>query len=192
MSALTDPSPTIYVILGTVVIILAALWARNRTRSNLIQLAIGAAFLLAVVICDALVESPREQAVRIMKEMARATQERRMDDAFRHISDSFNYNNAISKTALRERARWAEAQPGFAGVGVSTFERADAKRIDDKTVQIGFEVFALNAPVGEGRFYCLGTFKQETDGEYRLTGLEFHKANEGAAGQVVFPPHLER
>jgi hypothetical protein len=191
MSTLTDPSPTLYIILGTVVIILAALWARNRTRSNLIQLAIGVAFLLAVVVCDVLVESPREQAVRLMKEMARATQERRMDDAFRHISDTFNYNG-ITKTALRDRARWAQDQPGFAGVGVSTFERADARRIDDKTVQIGFEVFALNAPVGEGRFYCLGTFKQETDGEYRLTGLEFHKANEGAAGPVISPPYLER
>jgi hypothetical protein len=190
MSTLTDPSPTLYIILGTVVIILAALWARNRTRSNLIQLGIGGAFLLAVILCDALVESPREQAVRIMKEMARATQERRMDDAFRHISDSFNYNG-ITKTALRERARWAEAQPGFAGVGVGTFERADAKQVDDKTVQIGFEVFALNAPVGEGRFYCLGTFKLETGGEYRLVGLEFHRANEGVTGDKVSPPHLE-
>jgi hypothetical protein len=190
MSTLTDPSPTIYIVLGTVVIILAALWARNRTRSNLIQLGIGGAFLLAVILCDALVESPREQAVRIMKEMARATQERRMDDAFRHISDTFNYNG-ITKTALRDRARWAEAQPGFAGVGVSTFERADAKQIDDKTVQIGFEVFALNAPVGEGRYYCLGTFKQEGAGEYRLVGLEFHKATEGATGEKVSPPHLE-
>jgi hypothetical protein len=191
MSALTDPSPTLYIILGTVVIILAALWARNRTRSNLIRLAIGVAFLLAVVLCDALVESPREQAVRKMKEMARATQEKRMDDAFRHISDSFNYNG-MTKTALRARARWAEEQPGFAGVGVSSFERADAKQIDDKTVQIGFEAFAINAPVGEGRYYCLGTFKQESGGEYRLTGLAFYKANEGATGKQISPPHLER
>jgi hypothetical protein len=191
MTALTDPSPTIYIVLGTVVIILAALWVRNRTRSNLIQLGIGVAFLLAIVLCDTLVESPREQAVRKMKEMAQATRERRMDDAFRHISDTFNYNG-ITKTALRERARSAEGQAGFAGVGVSTFERADAKQIDDKTVQIGFEVFAINAPVGEGRYYCLGTFKQESGGDYRLTGLEFHKANEGPKGEKIFPPHLER
>src|SRR5262245_49521741 len=119
-TALSDPSPTLYIVLGVVAVILAALWVRKPSRGNLIQFAIGAVVLLLVFLIDTMVESPREQSVRKMQEMAAATQNRRMDEAFRHLSDSFNYNG-ITKSALREKARWAEGQSSFQGVSVTGF-----------------------------------------------------------------------
>ena len=107
---LSDPPPILYILLGTAAIILAAVWARFRTTKLLTAFAGVAGLLLLLFLIDRFVESPREQAVRKMKELAAATQSRRMDEAFRHISESFNYHG-MSKSALRDRGRSCEVPP---------------------------------------------------------------------------------
>src|SRR5262249_25495090 len=60
-TVLSDPSPTLYVILGALVIIFGAIAARRQKRSDVINFAIPAVLLLALFLIDRAFESPREQ-----------------------------------------------------------------------------------------------------------------------------------
>src|SRR5687767_486314 len=88
-TALSDPSTALYAVLGVAALVLGLLALRRQRRSDVINFAIPAAALLAVFLIDRFVESPRETVTRVLKEMEVASQERRYDEMFQHVSDQF-------------------------------------------------------------------------------------------------------
>lgn len=176
-TVLSDPSPTFYIILGVVVIVLAAIWVRTPKRGNLVQFAAGVGVLLLVFVVDTLVESPREEAVRRMKEMARATRERQAETFARHVSESFA-SGGVTKTGLRDLLSALEhgtvSQVGgftWKGGEVWSFDRADYQQVDDATLKIGFVGQASGLP--QTLQFCVATFRKE-GAEWHMIGIVFH------------------
>jgi hypothetical protein len=162
---LSDPSPALYVVLGVAVLVTGVLLAKRQKRSDLINFAIPAAALLAVVVIDYLVESPREAAVRKVQEMGKASRDKKYDDVLKHVSESFKYRS-LDKKGLRDRALQAEAM-GFGGVSEYDLARSGFKEVDANTIEQGFRVKHNGTP--ELHFYVIATFKKDQDGEWRLT-----------------------
>jgi hypothetical protein len=162
---LADPTTTMYVVLGAMVVVLGAMALRRQKRSDVITFVIGAVLLLALFLIDRAVESPRESAVRKIQEMGAASRAKKHDDLFKHVSESFKYRT-LDKKGLQERARQAESI-GFGGIAEYDLARSGCRRIDDTTVEQGFRVKHTGYP--ELHFYVVGTFKKDADGEWRLT-----------------------
>jgi hypothetical protein len=169
-TALSDPSPTLYLVLGVVTVIFGAIALRRQRRSDVINFLIPAALLVALFVIDRLFESPREAAVRKIQEMGTASRDRKYDDLFRHVSDSFKYRS-LDKKGLRDRARQAEAM-GFGGIAEYDLARSGFKSIDDNTVEQGFRVKHTGQP--ELHFYVVATFKKDPDGEWRITTFKLY------------------
>jgi hypothetical protein len=162
---LADPTTTMYVVFGAMVVVLGALALRRQKKSDVITFVVGAVLLLALFLVDRAFESPRESAVRVIQEMGTASRAKKHEDLFKHVSSSFKYRS-LDKAGLQERAKLAEAM-GFAGIAEYDLARSGFKKIDDSTVEQGFRVKHTGYP--ELHFYVVGTFKKDPDGEWRLT-----------------------
>ena len=166
---LSDPSPTFYAILIILVAVLAGLYLRSRKRGELIRLLVGVAVLITVFLIDKLVESPREQATRKMEEIAKATQDKKLDDMFKHVSESFKYKE-VDKKSLREKLNSIEQQQEFKGVVILECNRADFRIVDDKNVTVGLMAQARELPMT--RSWIIAAFTKDADGEWRMSGFK--------------------
>jgi hypothetical protein len=187
MTALTDPSSSLYIILGTIVVVLGALWFRNRTRSSLIQFAIGAGLLALVFLIDSSVESPREEAVRRIQEMAAATRNRNLDNLLRHVHDSFR-SKSWDRAGLGNAVRRAQERSEWAGAEAWSFERDAFRQIDDNTIEIGFLGQASGFP--QTLHWCVAVFKEQSNGSWLLTGLRFYDPLQREKGAEKTIPEL--
>src|SRR5262249_2681189 len=104
---LADPTRTMYIVFGAMVVILGAMALRRQKKVDVITFVISAVLLLALFLIDWAYESPREKVVRTLEEMKSASQARNYDDVFKHISNDFKYKS-LDKKAFRERATIAE------------------------------------------------------------------------------------
>lgn len=164
-TALSDPTTALYAILAAITLVLGAIAIRRQKRSDLINFAIPAIALAALFIIDRMVESPREQSVRKIQEMGSASRDKKYDDVFKHVSESFKYKS-LDKKSLQDRAKAAEAM-GFGGIGEYDLARSSFKEIDANTIEQGFRVKHTGQP--ELHFYVVATFKKDGDGEWRLS-----------------------
>lgn len=167
---LSDPSAALYAVLGVVTLVLGAIAGRRQTRSDAINFGIAAAVLLAVLLIDLAVESPREAVARTLKEMEAASQARKYDDLFTHVSDQFQYKS-LDKKALRERARLAETHFPE-GIRMWNITRNNFKQPNDSTVEQEFDVQPVGSP--QFRHLCVGVFKKEADGVWRMTTFRLY------------------
>jgi hypothetical protein len=185
---ISDPTPTMYIVFGAMVVILGALALRRQKKSDVITFVVAAVLLLALYLVDRAVESPRETVVRKLKEIESASQARNHDEAFKHVSDSFQYK-ALDKKALREKARMGEQ---YFPEGVSIFDanRSDFKEMVDGSIEQEFAVQPKGSP--QFRYQCVGVFKKDPDGEWRLVTVRFYPVVSGSGGQreEVTPPGL--
>jgi len=186
-TALSDPSPTLYLILWVVTVIFAAVAARRQRRSDLINFLIPAALLLALFLIDWAFESPREVVVRKLKEMESASQAHKYDELFKHVSDSFRYKS-LDKKGLRDKAGQAEAYfPD--GVRIWNATRANHKEMADGTLEQEFDVQPVGSP--QFRYQCVGVFKKDRDGEWRLVTFRLYPVvGGGPERQELTPPGL--
>ena len=155
---LSDPTRAMYIVLGAMVVILGATALRRQKKSDVITFAVAAVLLLVLYIIDRSFESPREQVVRNIQEMGAASQSKKYDDLFKHVSDSFDYKG-LDKKALREKARLAEQY--FDGIEAWDYGRNDFKIVDDTTVTQGFLVQPKNSGNPAYQRYVVATFKKE-------------------------------
>lgn len=184
---LSDPSTALYAVLAVAVLVTGVLLAKRQRRTDLINFAIPAAVLLAVFVIDQMFDSPRESVARALKEMESASQARKYDDLFKHVSDKFQYKS-LDKKGLREKASMAE---GYfpEGVRIWNVNRANFKQIDDTTIEQEFDVQPVNSP--QFRYQCVGVFKKEADGEWRMVTFRLYPVVSGGEGrQEVTPPGL--
>ena len=170
---LSDPSISVYLICGVLLIIFGALWLREPSRKGLIRLVIAVIPLVVVLLCDMLFESPREEAVRRMKAMADATVSRNHTELASHVSESFQFKG-LDKRAIIAKAKQAETMSEWQGANVWDFDRSEAKYVDAKTVQIGFLVAGIGYSTPP--FWCIATFKKDADGQFRLATFTFYNA----------------
>ncbi len=163
---LSDPSPTFYLILFVLAVIAAGMWVRHRDRRSAVGAAVAAGVLLLVFAVDRLVESPREESVRRVNEMAAAVNERNPDKFLDHVSDRFRYG-AINREGLRTIAAWQLVRTHDVRVAVWDFARDDVQRPSDDEVVVGF----MSKGESGGRempFYIRATFGRDPDGRWRL------------------------
>lgn len=191
-TALSDPSTSLYLILGAVTVVLGAVAARRQRRSDLLNFAIPAGLLLALFLIDLAFESPREQVVRALKEMEAGTQNKKYDDVFKHVSDKFQYKT-LDKKALQQAARSADSIPNWEGVVLLDVTRDRFSQPDKETAVQVFEVKPLRLPGDEYLFQCEAIFKLES-GQWRLTGCTFFKTRvengKRVRAEEVTPPGL--
>jgi hypothetical protein len=186
---ISDPTSTMYIVFGAMVVVLGALALRRQKKSDVITFVVAAVLLLALYLIDRAVESPREQVVRNLNEIQSASQAKNYDEAFKHISDSFQYKS-LDKKALREKARMGE-QYFPEGISIFDAKRSDFKEMVDGTLEQEFKV----QPKGHAEFqyYCVGVFKKDPDGEWRLITFRLYPLlGGGSSGQreEVTPPGL--
>ena len=167
---LSDPSTALYAILGVITLVLGAVAARRQKRADAINFAIAAALLLAVFLIDRAYESPREAVARKLKEMESASQANKYDELFKHVSDKFQYKS-FDKKALRDKANMA-TNYFPEGIRIWNVSRPNFKPIDDTTIEQEFDVQPVNAP--QFRRQCVGVFKKEADGEWRMTTFRLY------------------
>jgi hypothetical protein len=180
-TALSDPSTTFYVILLIVVFGLAAFWLRKKSRGNLIRLLLGVGVLAAVFLIDRFFESPREEATRKLHEMAQASQDNNWNPFFNNVSDSFKYKSPsgaeFDKQTFRDWATTIAAIPGFKGVIVWDFHRADFRPIDNDNFKIGFRAKPKDVPNLESEVWIVATFHRDPDGQWRMSGFNCYDRN---------------
>src|SRR5579885_2163933 len=97
---ISDPSPTVYLVLFVFVVAAGVVWLRRRNRRTLVLLIAAATLLGLVFLIDRLVESPREQATQAVKEMAAAATAANGNEFVRHLSDQ-----AAIQGAVKEKVR---------------------------------------------------------------------------------------
>jgi len=187
---LSDPTRTMYILFGTMVVILGIMALRRQKKSDVVTFVVGVVLLLALFLIDCANESPREQVSRKLQEMESSSQARKYDDVFKHISESFQYKS-LDKKALRERARQAESYFPE-GVRIWNVTRNNFKAMQDGTIEQEFDVQPVNNP--QFRYQCVGVFKKDPDGEWRLVTFRLYPVvgGGGADGkrEEVTPPGL--
>lgn len=188
-TVLSDPSTTLYALVAVMVAVLGAVYVKTRKRGDLIRLVIGVAALAALFIIDRLVESPREEATRKMREMAAASKSKKTEDVFKHVSDSFEYNR-MKKAQFEDMWKSLIARyPDFNGIDVDGLGRHDFEPVDDKKVKVGFDVWPTGYGLPEYRYYCTATFVKDPDGQFRMQTFELRKKR-GDPSPIV-PPQIQ-
>jgi hypothetical protein len=184
---LSDPPLAVYAILGVIVLVLGVLAARRQRRADGLTFLAGLAVLLALLVCDWRFDSPRESVARTLKEMEAASQSRKYDDLFQHVSDKFDYRGH-NKKSMREKAAQAEpyVSEGFRFWNVS---RANFRQLSDTRAEQEFDVQVIGNPAT--RRVCVGVFELEADGQWRMTTFRIYPVvNNGPDRQEEVPPGL--
>lgn len=173
MDFFIDPTATIYAVLGacTVVTGFAAYQSPKRIPIGLFLVAL--AVLLAVAVTDYFIESPREEVVRKLDELAAAARDGDFDRMVEHISKDFKTTKSLprvgvlTKEALKEKARTYERYAKT--LRIASTPRETVRYNEDRTeVTLGVKVVVSERPVTG-----VITFRKEEDGEYRAVRGEF-------------------
>jgi hypothetical protein len=169
---LSDPAPAIYLILLAVTVVAGAIAARNQDRRSISRFGIVLALLLLVYAIDESFESPREEAVRRVEEMARAADAKNPDQFIEHLADTVEFRTSekpvtVKRDELRNSPFWGMLRHNNVVVRVWDFSRDDVKQTDDGAIEIGFsakgEVDGKMIPI-----YMKAAFKKQADGQWKL------------------------
>jgi hypothetical protein len=188
---LSDPPQTLYLVLGGIVVVTAALAARRQDRKSVAAFGIALAVLLSLVLVDRAVESPREEAVRRVQEMVHAADTRNPDAFVAHLADTIEYKGVGSTVTLtREQVRnspfWSVLRLQNVHVAAWDFSRDDVKEIDANTIEVGFlakgETDGKQFPV-----YIRATFARQADGRFRLTRFASYEAMKRTNEAISIP-----
>jgi hypothetical protein len=173
---LSDPPFILYAILVLAAIAGFGVWFNKRTRATLIVFGCILAALALVFLLDRLFESPREESVRRVKEMAKAIDERNTGAFLSHIADNFEYQGEseqltpISREFLRKAGMWTLLKQYSVHVGVWDFTRDDVTVVDENTIEIGF-LGKAEADGKQAPMYFQARFARQADGQMKLTRL---------------------
>lgn len=175
---LSDPPQTVYLLLGAVLVVTAAVAARKQDRKSLVPFGIALGVLLLVLLLDRALESPREEAVRRVQAMAHAADTRNPDAFVAHIADRLEYkgmgNTPITVTREQVKASgfWHVLRAHNVHVAAWDFSRDDVVEIDDKTVEVGFLAKGETPDGKQFPVYMRATFTRQANGEMKLTRFE--------------------
>jgi hypothetical protein len=162
---LSDPSDGFYLVLFVLVVIAVMVWARNRTRGDLIRAGVAVALLAALFVIDRLYESPREGSIRTVNEIAAAINERNWDNFQDGLADGFTYKQ-LNKKGITEKVQAAAAAFAPRTAAWDFKVPDDLRPTGPGEFQLQFEG---KAESGGREFYAhfVGTFVEE-NGRWRL------------------------
>ena len=162
---LADPPPAVYVTLILALLVVGGLWVRYRRRVLLLAAALVVACLLLVGVIATLTESPREQAVRKVNELAEAVSSQDWAKFSEHVSESFSADG-LKKGDLRGGFNLA-AQNGVRAA-VWDFALTEPVEVSDTRVVIRFDAKAEARTGGQAFKHFHATFEKDPDGQLRL------------------------
>jgi hypothetical protein len=169
---LSDPTRNLYLLLLVAVVVATAIWLQSRRRNALIAMGVSLGLLLTVYLIDRAVESPREQAIRKMQELAEATQKNDGPNITKQFSEQFRYGsttrNKVAERFATIRNRWSEWKGGV----VWGFDRDGFQEISETQFKIGFSGQAKDYP--QTVRYIVATFQRDPDGEWRISKVQFY------------------
>jgi hypothetical protein len=165
-----DPTP-VYVILGTAVVILLALYWNRRKRGYLYG--VGGVFLLIglVWLIDFLVVTDREKVQAALRAMAGRIQALDVDGAFQFVSDDYDGPHRPKK----EFREWCRSR--MAALGVSELRVWDETVVEASAAsRTGRAEFMIKGQgsIGQGMYLVRANFVLDPDGQWRLRNFTLH------------------
>jgi len=160
---------SVYIVLGTVAVLLIILW-RQYSNRRLLYVAAGAVALMGVYwLLDRLFETDRKTIEQTVKKMTAAVGQKNLDGSFASISEQFRSPMGKTKNEFRQLAEGEMASRRVTGVIVWEFvfpERPER----DREARVNFS-FKLLGELG-GRetvpYVCEAVFVFESPGVWRL------------------------
>ena len=119
---LSDPSATTFVVLAVILAGTVFYWYRTQTRRGLYVMAAGVGLFALVLLCDELVESPREEAVQRIETLILAINESRPRTVAEQVSPQFRYGS-ITKDTLESARLWTLLREHNTSVAAWDFDR---------------------------------------------------------------------
>ena len=163
---LSDPTLGVYLALLLVTLVGVGVWSRKRTRPTAVFAAIAVGLLLALFGLDRAFESPREESVRRVREMAAAANSRNWTAVGTHLAEKFEYGGRTKAKFLADVAPAALQHDATAHF--KDFDRDNFEELPDGRVRVGF-VSQFATPANPTLVvYVEAVFVKEADGAYRL------------------------
>lgn len=191
---LSDPPPTLYLMLFAAVLASGVILTRTRNRRSITIFAVSATLLGLVYLADRLSESPREASVREILEMVESATRHDPDGFVKHIAETFQYTDESGQTKTVTRAQvrnagfWNLLRQHGVRVAAWDFSRADVTEPDANSIEIGF--LAKGEEISSGKqvpMYFRATFTRQPDGTMKLTRLAPYDAVKRANERKSLP-----
>lgn len=184
---LSDPSASLFVTLTVLFVVTVGVWFRS-TQTRRVNLIIGAILLaiISIPILDQLIESPREEAVRRLGEMAEAANAHQWDAVFANISDQFRYHST-DKAAFRS-VIVPNAERHEATIRFKSFDRENFEMMGDDRLRVGC-IAQVSSPLFDVVPYYLEVeFGRDTDNVFRMRNFQVYNiAQRKLAGEERVP-----
>jgi hypothetical protein len=137
------------------------------------------AVVLAVLLVAYVVDSPREQAEKHVREMVTAATKQDVNGFLKHVSDSFEAYGA-NKAKLHTSPAWGLIKQYQVDVTAFNFERNLYKEIGSNEIEVVFTAKATSkTEAGLLMRYCQSRWVKDPDGQWRLKGIKFFDPADG-------------
>ena len=168
-AVLTDPPPTLWVLLLLFALVSVGLWLRSRNRTAGIVALVAVVLPVLLFLCRFAGESPRQEATRRMKAIVAAMDARNPDAMLPHVAEDFDYHGRKKKD-IKSSPLWDLLKRYDARVTAAKFGQDD-EQPNDNTVVIGFTGWG-SAGGKDIPVYVRATFKKDAKGEWKLQTLK--------------------
>jgi hypothetical protein len=169
LSWLLEEVAIIYMLLGTILLVAAALWWRTRHNKYLIGAALTVVFIGVLALLAYFVETDDKRIAKAVQVMAAGVKARDLDRVFRHLSEQFHIGGH-DKASFRRFAENAIRSHNVEDVIVWDFDGAKGS---GKTMRrMAFKVKVRgNWSGGADHYLCVAEFALE-QGQWRMLGFQ--------------------
>jgi hypothetical protein len=174
MSWIFDHANVVYILLGIVALGFVTAWWLNKRVKFLLYAGIPIVLMLAFWLLGRLVVTDQQQMHQSLVEMADAVVAQDADALFRHVSDSFRYQN-MNRTEMYDRVARAIRLHKVGGALISDYRAEEVSRATGRA-RVSFRV-KVDDVGGDMVFFarCEATFVLEGD-RWKLSGVQFFNA----------------
>jgi hypothetical protein len=163
--------PEIYIPLASILLILLALWWRDRNRRWLYGAGAVAALLALYFVLDLAVETSSEQIKRKLHEMARAVQKKDTKAIFTHVSDQFTWDDL----AGMKKAQFELLADRLIQSGTVTELVIMDEKLPDRTGRVDFVAKPKGPNIPDAQMVRVkALFVRDADGQWRLKSFTLH------------------
>jgi len=177
-----DNANIIYLLLGLIVLALAATWYLNRRVKTLVLIAGAIALAIAFWLLTLIVPTDRKQIVDNVWAMRRAVLDRRPSDLARHWSRDFAFRNLSGSELARDVADKA-AKFKVNDIHLWDF---DIKSVTDDKAEVWFRCRAGESGGGLLLALCKADFVKESDA-WKLQRIRFFNAVANTDQEIALP-----
>ena len=181
---LFDGRPAVYVALGVLAVLCAALWWRDRRRAWLVALGVVGLLAAVYLLLDRLVETRGEQITRRLQLIEKAVKAGDAGQVVQQFSTQFDYHG-IRRDAFRERVA-ARLKDRFVE-DLIIWE----VRFPDDSGKVYFKAKPKGGMVGDNPgFQVRADFVKDADGQWRMRGFEVFNLFADAETPLDVSPYI--